>query len=302
LALKIAHVNNTAGIASIMSAEQEKMGHTSTIYVFDRTTYHLFGGKKIDYKFPISKWMFFNSLKKYDIWHYHYPYGKLKVELEKRKRGRVLIKHYHGDDLRGREELDHCFVSTPDLVKWAPNATWLPNPINIDEIELRYPNKERILKQKEGTLLKVGYYPFFKYYPGQDFIRKALFDLSEKKKIIPVEIFDLNHSDALIRINECDIIVGKILPDIGWYGQFEVESIVLRKPVMCYISDELYCRYTPPVYRTSKDTFGADLVGLIEDVDTRETLALEGINYIKKYHDIGKVMSMVQESYARYSQ
>ncbi len=298
---KVAHVNNTAGVASILSSQQKKIGHIVDIFVFDSITQKLFGGKKINYRFPISKWKFFNSLRKYDIWHYHYPYGKLKDELEKRKHDRLLIKHYHGDDLRGRAELDECLVSTPDLLKWAPKGTWLPNPINIIEIEDLYLHEVGPRRQNENALPKVGYYPFFKYYPGQDFVRSALFDLYEKGKLIPIEIFDLNHSDALSRINECDVIVGKILPDIGWYGQFEIESIVLRKPVICYISDELYDKYTPPFYRTSKDTFRTDLAELIVDLETRKALALEGINYVKKYHDITKAISMLEEIYARQS-
>lgn len=301
--MKIAHINNIAGIASILSTQQNNMGHNSDVFVFDGITHRLFGGRKITYRFPVTKWLFFNSLKKYDIWHYHYPYGKLKEELENRKQGKIFIKHYHGDDLRGYEERDQCFVSTPDLLKWAPNARWLPNPIDIAEIESQYLNSERIRTQKEGSLLKVGYYPFFKYnrHFRQDFIRKALFNLQEKRKIIPIEIFGLNHTDALFKITECDIIVGKIVPEIGWYGQFEVESVVLRKPVICHISNELYHRYSPPFYNTSRETFVTDLEKLIDDIDTRKTLANEGINYVKRYHDISKVMPILEEYYARHS-
>jgi len=63
----------------------------------------------------------------------------------------------------------------------------------------------------------------------------------------------------------------------------------------------LYDKYTPPFYRTSKDTFHTDLAELIEDLDTRKALALEGINYVKKYHDITKAISMLEEIYARQS-
>ena len=33
-------------------------------------------------------------------------------------------------------------------------------------------------------------------------------------------------------ISTCDIVVGKILPSIGWIGKFELEAMALGKPVM----------------------------------------------------------------------
>jgi hypothetical protein len=43
------------------------------------------------------------------------------------------------------------------------------------------------------------------------------------------------------------------------------------------------------------------LAELIVDLETRKALALEGINYVKKYHDITKAISMLEEIYARQS-
>jgi hypothetical protein len=63
----------------------------------------------------------------------------------------------------------------------------------------------------------------------------------------------------------------------------------------------LYNQYTPPFYRTSKDTFRTDLSRLIEDLDTRKALALDGINYVRKYHDITKTISILEDIYARQS-
>jgi len=73
--------------------------------------------------------------------------------------------------------------------------------------------------------------------------------------------------------------------------------MALGKPVITYVSDELYEKYKPPVYRTTKDTFKEDLVSLIEDDVERNRLAKEGHTYIKKYHSAEGIVKAVQEYY-----
>jgi hypothetical protein len=57
-----------------------------------------------------------------------------------------------------------------------------------------------------------------------------------------VRILDLTHSKALETIANCDVVVGKILPDVGWFGKFELEGMALGKPVIAYVHDVLYER------------------------------------------------------------
>ena len=98
----------------------------------------------------------------------------------------------------------------------------------------------------------------------------------------------------------CDIVIGKILPNKGWFGKFELEGMALGKPVIAYVSDELYEKYKPPVCRTTKDTFKEDLEeSLIEDDIERIRLAKEGRNYIKEYHSAEGIAKAVQEYYEK---
>ena len=136
--MKIAHINNTSGLGTKISKEQErKYGHQTKVFVFSDIVYKQFGGQKYNFNSRFSKFKFFNEIKNFDVWHYHYPYGSLKSSLEKKKNknnNKILIKHYHGSDLRGKFEDEQCFVSTPDLLKFAPNGIWIPIAIDVDEI------------------------------------------------------------------------------------------------------------------------------------------------------------------------
>ena len=96
--------------------------------------------------------------------------------------------------------------------------------------------------------------------------------LESEKKLALISILDLPHEKALIQIAKSDIVVGKILSVMGWIGTLELEAMALGKPVIAEVSDELYERHRPPVFRTTEKTFQSDLEYLLEDTDTRDKL------------------------------
>jgi glycosyltransferase involved in cell wall biosynthesis len=94
-----------------------------------------------------------------------------------------------------------------------------------------------------------------------------------------------------------DVIIGKILPDVGWFGKFELEGMALGKPVIAYVSEQLYEKYKPPIYRTTKDTFEKDLEAFIEDRFERERLSHEGQKYVRNNHSLASVVKTVMTCY-----
>ena len=295
--MKIVHINNTAGVASVLARQQINMGHTAEVFVFNSATQKQFGGKKFNYRWPLSQWNFFKKIKEFDIWHYHYPYGSLKKNLEKRRNLKLFLKHYHGDDLRGRVDTDFCLVSTPDLLKYAPNGKWLPNPIDFEGI-----NSILTKISYENEKVKVLYYP--KVYESNihsrelELKRSVLVDLEAKRKLVLIPIIDIPYKKALDEIAGCDIVVGKILPVMGWIGRLELEAMALGKPVIAYVSEELYEKYKPPVFRTSEKSFRSDLEYLLEDTNTRNKLVKLGLDYVKENHSVHNVCNLLDEYYS----
>jgi glycosyltransferase involved in cell wall biosynthesis len=100
-------------------------------------------------------------------------------------------------------------------------------------------------------------------------------------------------------ISTCDIVVGKIIPNIGWFGRFELEGMALGKPVITYVSDELYDKYRPPVLRTNSKNFKRDLLSLLDDIHLQHKLANEGIQYVKDYHSIKTILGILDKVYKR---
>jgi hypothetical protein len=297
--MKIAHINNTSGIASIIAEQQRREGHEVDVFVFNDTIFKQFGGNKLNYWSPLDRWKLFKKLRGYDVWHYHYPYGSLKRSLEKRNSDKIYLKHYHGNDLRDRHEGDFCLVSTPDLLKYAPNGRWLPSPVDLKEIdgmssELA-PSNHKV--KEENKIIKVAHYPYYKNYSAFDYYSDALSSLQNEKKCEIVNILHQPHLQALRIMASSDVIIGKILPDVGWFGKFELEGMALGKSVIAYVSEELYEKYKPPVYRTTKDTFKNDLEAFIQDRFERERLSVEGPKYVRNNHSLESVVKTVMTCY-----
>jgi hypothetical protein len=223
----------------------------------------------------------------------------LSLSLERRNKEKTYLKHYHGNDLRGKHDNDFCLVSTPDLLQYSPNGKWLPTPIDIAEMNERAYSSSRMV---DGTLenggqIRIAHYPYYKNFQSTDYYTNTLLKLGSEKKCKIVEILRLPYSQALQAINSCDIVIGKILPDVGWFGKFELEGMALGKAVIAYVSDELYAEYKPPIYRTTKESFKHDLEKLLEDTSERQRLGKEGLEYIRKFHSVEAVAKIVQESY-----
>lgn len=291
--MRIAQVGNTSGVASALAAAQRSGGHEVDVFVFDDATERQFGGIRIDYNSFVSKKLFFHRLSRYEIWHYHYPYGSLKANLESRKAGKVFLKHYHGDDLRGGREDDFCAVATPDLLEFAPQGEWVPNPVDLGEINA-------VRRGNPSKILRVAHYPYYEVMKSlKDYHSAALRRLEGQGMCSVSRIVGMPHRETLEAVALCDIVVGKILPGVGWFGKFELEGMALGKPVIAYVSEELYEKYRPPVFRTTKETFEKDLVALLRDENERARLSREGSDYVRKNHDVRRVLGLVESCYRR---
>lgn len=298
--MRIAHVNNTAGIASILSKQQRFLGNEADVFVFNKYLHRQFGGEKVNYYFPISRWKFLRKLKGYDIWHYHYPYGSLRRILENRKENRTYLKHYHGDDLRGKIDNDFCLVSTPDLLEFAPNGEWFPTPVDLEHLVYTPSYSDNFSPSRKPI---IAHYPHYRLYQKYaDLYSNTLQQLEKEGKCEIVTLFDIPRSEVLTILSSCDLVVGKILPQIGWFGKFELEAMAIGKPVVAYVSSQLFQRYNPPIYRTTKDTLKSDLESILSDIEGQRKLSKAGRLYVEKYHTVSNLVNQLERAYSRSQQ
>lgn len=157
--MKILHVWNTAGVASILAKHMDRLYDTSS-KVITRNHYDRYGlttyGEVWNTRAKIFLYRTFLLARKFDIIHIH-SLNEIVPKLRMYKK--PLILHYHGSDIRGKWEdnkhiwshADAIIVATRDLLDGAPdNVIYLPNPIDTD---LFYDRDKRI----KGTAFHISY-------------------------------------------------------------------------------------------------------------------------------------------------
>ncbi len=142
--MRVLHIWNTAGVASIIAKYQAKIFKWKT-WVIMRKKYDLYGyttyGELIDsssYSFVLKSIL---RARKYDVIHIHdidiiVPLLKLLYP------NKLIILHYHGDSIRNLwkekqkywSKADAVIVATPDLLDNAPSdvAVYVPNPVDTE--------------------------------------------------------------------------------------------------------------------------------------------------------------------------
>lgn len=145
--MRILHIWDQAGVASILAKYQRKLGHEAEVIKregFDDYKINRFYNSTI-YQ-GSARGFYFYALKRsrnFDVVHVH---SQVKVIPFLSK---PCVLHFHGSDLRqagffgmvenwiAQEIADKILVSTPDLLSRLPKVEWLPNPVDT---ELFHPN------------------------------------------------------------------------------------------------------------------------------------------------------------------
>ena len=133
----------------------------------------------------------------FDVLHLHdagiFP-KDIDIPLFFKRYGKVVV-HWHGSKLRdhgktfGSKFADAKIVSTPDLLKYAPEATWIPNSIPWHGLDKINRDDEKII---------IGHAPTDRKLKGTKYFIEAVDQI--KKEYSNVEyllIENRSHMDAL---------------------------------------------------------------------------------------------------------
>jgi len=140
--LRVLHVWNTAGVASVIAKYQRKLLGWDT-WVLMRREWDKFGLTTYGEVLDVSAKRFILKVllmaRKYDVIHVHFL-DRIVPLLKLLYPWKTIILHYHGE-IRGRWSerrkywrwADILLVSTPDLLEGAPDhAIYLPNPVDTE--------------------------------------------------------------------------------------------------------------------------------------------------------------------------
>lgn len=188
------------------------------------------------------------------------------------------------------------FVSTVDLLEFIPGSIWLPPPVNLDLLDS---NALKIgSRKKESDEIVLVHAPTNRAIKGSDYLIKAVDNLQKKGYKIRLNLIEkMPHNRALEEYLKADIVVDQLL--VGWYGQVSMEAMALKKPVICYVREDLQ-QYVPdglPLISADVDTIKDVLEDVITHRDRLNDFGKRGRAYVEQYHDARKVAQKALEVY-----
>jgi len=273
----------------------------------------------------LIKWFFIQLLNfprffnNYDIYHFHYARTLLPffVDLPILKiLGKKIVFEYHGYDIRSpfgsqaglslfvkiglsiNQQLikvvsklfvDAEVVTTPDLLKFAPSANYLP--VAFEQ------TKNLNTKNQETGKLVIVHAPTNRIIKGTSYIIDAVKKLKREGFDIELDLVEgLSKEEAKNRYERADVAVDQIL--IGWYGLFAVEVMSLGKPVVCYIRKDLE-KVAPdlPIVNSNINFLVEDIEKIIKDESLRKKLGDEGKTFVSENHDSIKIAKRLVRLY-----
>jgi glycosyltransferase involved in cell wall biosynthesis len=293
--VKVIHCHNLAGVPSTLAKYQNQLGLDSLLIV---RRDHPFG-------FPEEKLGKYRGIMKLldaDLVHYHSASWVEKLPILRVRNpdarllsllGKPLVLHYHGDDLRKglfhpHFKPAHTFVSTPDLLAYAPESEWLPNPVDL---EVFHPTE-----RPPDPVHRVGYYQSpggSEYVPARE-IEQAVAKLRSRFRVETLSASGLRHDEMPRYYHSLTVWVDKL--NGGFYGLMACEAAVSGVPVIASTS-RIRGHLNREVFYEFTGNLADDLQYLLEDEEERRRIAQKGWEYVRDRHDAEKVTKRTIEIY-----
>ncbi len=293
--MRILHIENTAGVATLLSKGQRALGHDSDVLETWRCYFdnahdfeHYYEGTFFHKLRMMSKTV--ELAKKYDVVHIHSGIARNRIDyaLIKKILGKPLIVHYHGSEtrlgygMRHQKLADVKIVATPDLLSYHPDAVFIPNP--MEPMDASWPDGD----------LRFLHLPSVRSKKGTEHILRAIENLSvEGRKVNFVLREHIPHDQALREIAQANVIIDQVSSQVdgapaGLLGMVSLEGMALAKAVVNSMSMDSngYGRFYPQGYpgifgdeRTIKDV----IVSLLDDPGEARQRGEKGRQWISEH-------------------
>lgn len=153
------------------------------------------------------------------------------------------------------------------------------------------------LKNQNDKDFVILHAPNHKYLKGTSFVNKAILELKQEGFSIDYRLIEGKTNDEIISlIDSADLIIDQLV--VGWYAMFAIEAMALKKPVICFLREDLLNLYRfaglikkdePPLINSHpldlKDTLRKCLTNQID----LKNFGDRGFEYVEKIHSIRSI-------------
>ena len=305
--MRILHLNNPAQVASNLVKAQRKLGIEANLAVTSTKGWNT----NFDYnlsetdssslkgKFDIGKKLY-KLVKECDILHYHgqaISQGYRDLVMWSGIMKKPVILHHHGSEIRNKKYpkfanhlVVHRYVSTPELLDFVPNAEWLPNPVNLDNLKYSETNVTGPLKILHASTNRD--------VKNTKAVESSISKLKSDGLDIQFTLLEnVQHAELMEQISKHDLIIDWMNPEFGIYGVFSIESMALGRTVICTLTDSLYEGYELPIINSSPENLE---VSIKEVYDNREILVEKGqlgSEFVNRNHNSEVIAERVLQKY-----
>lgn len=221
--------------------------------------------------------VFFQSIFKYDLFHFYFGKSLLPLNLDLpflRLFRKKIIMNYVGSDIRlvslamkrnpyyhllSSFETKKPFTDTSKILMMLWHRLWVNSCFAVRELrkyaEKAYPSKmiisdiwatrtdflpEKMPEINISRKVKIIHAPSNQTRKGTLYIQYVMDELSKERNDFEFRMLDKVPHNDLINIikNDTDIVIDQLL--IGDYGNISVEAMSFSKTVCCFILDEVY--------------------------------------------------------------
>lgn len=308
--MRIAHINNIAGVASRLALAQRRLGHEALVFCLSESPYKFPCDIRLGRELPIgwnlvmtTQW---RRLSTFDVIHVHGGLWRSQLFyllFKRRFPGKTLAVHFHGTETRSGKGLyymglpDLKFHSTPDLARYLPGSIWVPNPIVVP------PPRE----PADNPVPRFGHFVTSSVLKGTprvvSLFAEAFGPLEERRRGNLINyrgrdaellvVVQVPHEEALTHMQSCDAVIDQYA-EFGIYGNVAIEAMAFGMPVLGTPRLEWYpgCPIVP-LGHDPRD----QLRSIAFDARLRRRLGEEGRRYVLHAHDSRKVAEQVMKEY-----
>lgn len=136
------------------------------------------------------------------------------------------------------------------------------------------------------------------YIKGTEYVNQAVGKLQKSLKFDYVQIENMTHSEAMKWYAKADIIVDQLC--LGIYSILSIEGMLLGKPVITHVRDDLRKTYPEglPVVSANPATITEQLHDLLTNPEKRRKLGKKGRSYAVKHHDPERIARQIIRVYS----
>lgn len=305
--MRVLHLNNPAQVASNLVSAQRSLGIDASLVLTSTRDWHSnfdydlskIDTKNIKGKLEIGKKLY-ALISECDILHYHgqaVSAGYRDLFMWSGLMDKPVVLHHHGTEVRNKKYpkfankfVNYRYVSTPDLLAFVPDAEWLPNPVNMDDL---------LYSQTEiSSPLKILHAPTNRQVKNTETVLEAIAQVEKKGLDIQFTLLeDVKHSELITHISDNDLIIDWMNPKFGIYGVFSIESMALGKTVICSLTDSLYKDYELPIINVHPSDLASKITEICENPSILMAKGKIGYDFVQKNHNYLKTAKHVIERY-----